>query len=237
MTSKILVIGSQHGNEVLGEQLYEYILGQKSELIPYITFVIGNPRAHRQKVRCIESDMNRSYTGDNGTYEERRAKRLLQRIVREKYDLVLDLHTTTCDQDPCIIVPGFNKTINRFLRSSHIRNVVALSPKLASNSLIGVYPQAISIEVFQGKVDEGILRHICNDIKAYISDIPGNRDKKVYYVDNLLYKNEITDSQLLKLRNFEMSEMGYIPILVGEDAYKETDYLGFKAYRKDTIKV
>ena len=66
---KILLLGSQHGNELLGEKLYQYMQTYRQELLPYVVFKIGNPEAHQKGVRYVESDMNRAYTPTPQTVE------------------------------------------------------------------------------------------------------------------------------------------------------------------------
>ena len=58
---KILIIGSIHGNEVLGEKLYAFILKNYSELAKNVAFKIGNLKAHKLNIRYIDADMNRSF--------------------------------------------------------------------------------------------------------------------------------------------------------------------------------
>jgi succinylglutamate desuccinylase len=234
---KILLLGSQHGNELLGERLHAHIKSERPELLPHVTFMIGNLRAHKQNVRYLESDMNRSYNGKSNTYEERRASRVLKSIKDEAYDLVLDLHTTTCKQPPCFIAPGTATGISRFMRASSIENVVQMSHSIVTTSLIGAYDKAISIEVNK-VLSRKLLNDLCDDIQRYINDETLDLPKKIYEINDLLKKADITTQQAKTLRNFEYSELGFYPVLVGENSYKKhTEYLGFKAYKVRVCKV
>jgi len=236
--NNILLLGSQHGNELLGEHLYSYIARKRPELLSYITYKTGNLRAHKQNVRYLESDLNRSYNGKRVTYEERRAERLLRFIKKEAFDLVLDLHTTTCVQPPCLIIPSIHSDIRDFLRATSIENVVHMSHSIVTSSLIGVYSKAVSIEVNRANVTDEMMEELCNDIARYIRRISTNQFKKVYEVRHLLKKTELSTIQAAALRNFEQSTYGYYPILIGENSYKKyTEYLGFKAYKVRVIKV
>ena len=67
----ILLLGSPHGNEILGDVLYAYIQKHRRDLLPRVTFLIGNIKAKKAGVRYIESDLNRSYNNRRSTYEER----------------------------------------------------------------------------------------------------------------------------------------------------------------------
>ncbi|MFZ2513578.1 MAG: succinylglutamate desuccinylase/aspartoacylase family protein [Candidatus Saccharimonadales bacterium] len=73
MAKKIVIVGSQHGNEPLGELLKEHM--KSYDIIPGVHFITANPRAIQAGKRYIETDMNRSFDRLD-TYEGRRASAL-----------------------------------------------------------------------------------------------------------------------------------------------------------------
>ncbi|HEU4984274.1 MAG TPA: succinylglutamate desuccinylase/aspartoacylase family protein [Nitrososphaera sp.] len=228
---RILLIGSQHGNELLGEVLQAYIHKNHRELLPYITHVTGNIKAKKAGVRFIESDLNRSYTGGRKTYEERRANKLLQLIKKGQFDLVLDLHTTTNTHiQPCLIIPSVNESIRPFLSASSIERLVLMRHPMVETSLIGSCPTAVSIEVSYRDLDDKLMSRLTSDISNFLANNFVAKKRTVYEVSQLLAKGELDSGQIRKLRNFEKSEHGFTPVLVGDNAYKKhTKYLGFKA--------
>jgi succinylglutamate desuccinylase len=228
----VLIIGSQHGNELLGEALFEYVTQHRSELLSHITYMIGNIKAKKANVRYIDSDLNRSYNGKRTGYEERRASRIMSYIHKHAFDLVLDMHTTTCEQPPCLIIPSINTTIVSFLRACSIKKVVHMNHDIVKTSLIGVCPQAVSIEVNKRALDNMLLEELCNDLSRYIHDERSESLKTVYQIGDLLKKTELSESEAATLKNFHKSSYGFYPVLVGENSYKkQTAYLGFKAYK------
>lgn len=237
--NKILLLGAQHGNELLGKQLFDYIKRERPELLPFVTYKTGNIRAYKQNVRYIESDLNRSYSGKNNTYEQRRAKRILRYIANNHFDIVLDLHTTTCEQSPCFIIPNIASGIKDFLKASSITKLVQMNHEIVSSSLIGNCPRALSIEINRREArQDATLDSLCDDIERSIHNETHVSHKTIYYVDDLLKKTELDDEEASKLRNFEYSSQGYYPILVGENSYKkQTEYLGFKAYKTQTLQL
>jgi len=229
---KILLLGSLHGNELLGKKLYDYITEIRPDIVPHVRFKIGNIKAYRKNVRQIESDMNRSYTGGTTTYEERRAATILRYIRYEAFDLVIDLHTTTCLQPPCIIIPRISDYNRRFINSSSIDKIVLMPDDISKTSLIGVCPMAVSIEVNNTEITEQLMDQFCNDIERYIHNTTCETPKTIYEIKGFLNKNEISDKDVSTLRNFEYCSFGFYPILVGENSYKKyTKYLGFKAHK------
>jgi succinylglutamate desuccinylase len=198
--------------------------------LPHITFKIGNIRAKKAGVRYLESDLNRSYNGKRSTYEERRATRILKYITARTFDLVLDLHTTTCQQPPCLIIPDVTDSVRRFVRASSITKIVLMKHDIVKTSLIGVCPQAISIEINKHGLDDNQMEHLCHDLDRYIAATSHEKSKELYDISEPLKKTELSEAQAATLQNFTLSKFGFYPVLVGENSYKaQTNYLGFKS--------
>lgn len=230
---KILLLASQHGDEHLGEKLYSYMQYNRPELLDYMEFIIANPKAREQNIRYIESDINRSYNGKLDTYEERRAAEILNIINDSSFDLVLDLHTTTIDQPPCLIMASINPANEQFIKATSITRLVIMQSPLVDTSLSGVCQQSVSVEVNHAIADD-LLNELCDDIARYIKG-KTFRATKYTYIAEPLRKSEVNANEFKKLRNFERSEAGFMPILVGENSYQKHgyDYLGFKAYERN----
>lgn len=227
---KILLLGSQHGNELLGDALYAFVKSHRKNLLPHIAYKTGNLRAKKQGVRYTESDLNRSYNNERSTYEERRAARILKYINDNKFDLVLDLHTTTCEQPPCLIIPDVTDTLRPFLCASSTTHVVLMKHDIVKTSLIGACPQAVSIEINKYRLDNEQMAALCSDMERYLKNEAYAAEKELYEIDGPLKKAEISERDALELRNFTLSKFGFYPVLVGENSYKaQTDYLGFKS--------
>jgi len=235
---KLLLLGSQHGNERLGDALYAHLQAHHTDLLPHITFMIGNPRAHKKNVRYTESDLNRSYDPTLTTYESRRARRIQSYIKKMDFNIVLDLHTTNCKQPPCIIIPTISPKNEAYLRASFIDRVVLLQNPIVKTSLIGVCTEAISIEINRDSVTTDILEQLASDIRRFLQHEALNIPRFAYLVNSLLLKSEVSASEGKTLINFEPTTRGYIPILTGENSYKQnTHYLGFKAVKQQVIKL
>jgi len=226
----ILLLGSPHGNEVLGDVLHAYIQKHRADLLPHVTFLIGNIKAKKAGIRFVESDLNRSYNGKRSTYEERRAARILRYIATHDFDLVLDLHTTTCEQPPCLIIPDVTDGVRRFVRASSTTKIVLMKHDIVRSSLIGVCPQAVSIEINDHGLSSEQMERLCHDLDRYIAAKSHDAEKELYDISEPLKKSEISESDATKLQNFTLSEYGFYPVLVGENSYKaQTNYLGFKS--------
>lgn len=231
----ILLLASQHGNELLGQKLYDYMRSCHPDLLPHITLKIANPKAHAAGVRYIESDMNRSYDQTLHTYEAKRARIIESYIKKNRFDCVLDLHTTTCEQPPCFIIEDITNDNREFIAASHITKIVLMKHDIVRASLIGHFRQALSIEVNK-VITKQLLEDLCLDIRRYIDHIQTRQKRSAYHIEGLLLKSEINQHQAATLTNFRYSSAGFVPILVGENSYKKnTEYLGFKASKETVI--
>lgn len=235
---RILIVGSQHGNELLGEKLYEYIRKQHVSAELAIEYILANPRARQLGTRLVESDMNRSYRQGGHTYEQRRAQRMLRTLRHHDFDLVIDAHTTTVDQPACIIVPDITDANRTYLASSQITNIVVMKHLYIQQSLIGNVPRAVSLEVSEAHVNDKLLDELHQDLLAYSRGIGHQSAKNVFVVDELVERASLSDDAIAKLKNFELSDAGFYPVLVGEEAYRTyTQYIGFKAPTKQRVKI
>lgn len=237
MSSKVLLVGSQHGNELLGEKLYAYIKKHMPDCLGSIDYLLANPKARAKRIRFTETDMNRSYVTHPTSYEEKRAEAVVQHITASQPTIVLDLHTTTCIQEPCFIVASITPQNRRFLGSSQIPKIVLMHHDMAKQSLIGQFDNAISIEVSVHDVTQ-VLPELARDIQRFLNGTQPYTEKQLFAASDLLLKSEITIREAGKLVNFQKSTHGFYPVLVGENSYKKnTDYLGFKATSRKTIKL
>lgn len=234
---KILILGSQHGNERLGIKLYEHIKKHRSKLEQHVSYKLANPKAFRQNVRYVETDMNRSYGEDTHSYESSRAAQILRDIDDGSFDLVLDMHTTTCDQPPCLIVDTIRQENKLFIRASTVAHIVEMRHPVVNNSLNSMRSNVVSIEANE-HVTTPLLDSLCDDIERYCQKATVNIKRYVYPITEFVTKSEINESEADKLVNFQLSLLGFYPVLVGENSYKQqTDYLGFKAYERYLFKV
>lgn len=226
---KILLLASQHGDELLGEKLYAYIKKSRPRLLTHLSYSVGNPLARKQRVRFIESDLNRSYVAIPQTYEETIAAAIMSDIKQNEYDLVLDLHTTRAQQPPCMIVFTPNETAQCFIAMSAINYVVVMKKSIAVHSLIGNADNAVSIEVEDRQLNSALYSALCDDLERFINSTEKISRKTYYEVFDFIRESDFTSTELQELRNFKKSRHGFYPVLANEPSYATTTYRGFKA--------
>lgn len=225
---KILIVAATHGDELLGIEVYKRLLQRKSPLLECIDFIIGNPRAYAAHNRHIDTDLNRCYGVDGDTYEHKRAQEIAHYIKVTTPDLVLDMHTTACKQPSCLIIsslPGEMK--QRMLASSHITNVLQVKPM---HDITTCGEDVIGYEVTNDSITDALLDEIIADLQRFLDNSRSFPSKKLFEMQDKIYKKSVTREQAATFINFEMHALGYVPIMTGDNSYKrQTDYLGFKS--------
>lgn len=128
-----------HGNEPLGIGIVEYLSKQP---IKNVSAVIANMEARRQNKRFTANDLNRSFPGDDESYEGLRAKELL--MLCQDFDVVLDFHNTHCSGNDCVFVgEKADKTLFETASYVGLKRVI-----VADYDCINKYaPNCISIEI------------------------------------------------------------------------------------------
>ncbi|HKC05053.1 MAG TPA: succinylglutamate desuccinylase/aspartoacylase family protein [Patescibacteria group bacterium] len=202
---KIQFVTGLHGNERL-PVLALASLGQNQ--------IIANPKALSKNVRFTEKDMNASFGTNGRSYEEKRAKDVLD-LINPNYR-VIDLHTFSAESDPFVIIVDL-KMLN-FAKRLGFKNIVFMKHNIKGGRALINHRNGVSIEMgnhndpksFARTVDlaSRIKRGKNLFIKTKVYEVFGIIDKPGKYFNFKKYKNEFT------------------PILSGENAY---DFYGLKA--------
>lgn len=94
----LIITSGIHGNEYSSDVLVNELLKIKPQKgrIKFINKI--NQEAYKSNKRFMESDLNRSFPGkEDGTYEERLAKKTLEKVKNADY--VLDIHSFKMDSE------------------------------------------------------------------------------------------------------------------------------------------
>ncbi len=105
-------VGATHGNEIVGvEAIVELVKFLEKENLQLdkgkISFIIGNPKAYRQRVRFIDENLNRVFTGQYAdTVESRRAEEI-SKFLKEAEGLtaLVDLHSVSVGTFSAVVYP------------------------------------------------------------------------------------------------------------------------------------
>jgi len=169
---KVAIVGGTHGNELTGIYLVKKFQ-QFPELLHRSSFecetLLANPQAIALNRRYIDRDLNRCFATEDLAnleltgYEDLLAKEIANRLGdkdRPKFDVIIDLHSTTSNMGLTILPSSrqpFNFRMAAYLTTLHPDVRVACGvrcsqddPMLRTLSLLGC-----TIEV--GAIAQGIL--------------------------------------------------------------------------------
>jgi hypothetical protein len=222
---RTLTIFCQHGGERFGALVGFELLKRGCAV------EIGNPRAFLKGTRFFETDTRKTMFISEGESYDRHQ---FDRITREcdKYDLVIDIHTTTANVGKVAILnEGDDELINVALKLGYT-NIAIMPKSIFQNTLSGnTKAKVISLEHgIDYRQDEISAVELAERIRALNDTQMTIGTVEVYHIKGTIPLN----FQEAGLQNYKFNGKidGY-PFIVGESSYKT--HAGFFADRKETV--
>ena len=175
----VIIVGGTHGNEYLGAYLIKKWQSQENKILrknilPH--YELGNPKAFELGRRYVDKDLNRCFARTflkkveenknkgkfSDTYEENLALRTFHKFKEGSVDFVIDLHTTTSNMGPTIIVSHHDalslKTVHYLKKMFPELKVICdfVEPLAENHCLFTIAPSGFLIEF--GPVPQGVLK-------------------------------------------------------------------------------
>lgn len=226
---KVLVTAGVHGNEQFGLK----VVGTLHEQLASIDAIIAHPEAVAKNVRFIETDLNRSFNGKNGSLEERIATSLVSRVKNIDPEIIIDVHTSVSDCGAVAIATSYTRQ-NHILAT--MCGMTCLVIMHTSNAFIEQFSvPSIALEFGRNLRSDKLSRQIAERIisisETGISNLTPNIP--VYEMDSVIPKSY---SKLTGIKNLEYDAVlkGF-PFLAGPDTYD--DIGGFLLRKKDVTTV
>lgn len=238
------VVGSVHGDEPCGKKAINRFIERDYDLKQPVKFIIANEEALEDNQRFLDTDLNRSFPGDNASdkHEERLAAKILEEIKGKK---VLDIHTTRSYPEPFATFTELNGVTKQILESSGVKNAV-LFPE--ESGTLHEQIDGIVIEAgYQGTEEavENAYNLIVNFLASEdIIDAEFKRsDPNIYeYYETVEGDWEFLGENFRKVKEGEIfaengakkleAEEDFYPVLMSTDGYE--GMLGFKAKKSGT---
>jgi len=142
----VAVVGGTHGNEFSGIYLLRK-WKKNAQLISRSSFstqtVFANPKAHKENKRYSDCDLNRQFLSadlddqDLANYEQSRAKAINNQLGPKgnaKTDFIIDLHNTTSNMGPSLILlqsDDFNRKMGAYVKSRMPSAVVVFEDQVS----------------------------------------------------------------------------------------------------------
>jgi len=171
---KIAVVGGTHGNEFSGIYLLKKWQKHPQSLARKdleINTLFANPKGFEQNKRYIDCDLNRQFTlsdlanDELINYEQSRAKeinKLLGPKGAAKNDFIIDLHNTTSNMGPTLILlksDDFNKKMGAYVLSKMPEAVVVFEDQIDMENhffLASIADQGVIVEI--GPQPQSVIR-------------------------------------------------------------------------------
>jgi len=165
----VLVNACTHGHEVVGLDVIDALRSiqiTKGTLL----FSVANQRARKQGVAFIESDLNRSFSGnERGTYEEQIASAMMPAL--QASDIVIDIHSTntiTQDADRMLIMTKWDEGIEDIVRVLQPPRVLVMEIN-QNNALISGAKKGIAFEY--GSNEKKTAQKVTHDIQKLLQNL------------------------------------------------------------------
>lgn len=174
--STVAIVGGTHGNELSGIYLVNQWRQQpkKVERPSFNTeLVLANQKAIENNRRYYDADLNRQFSAQSladstlANYEQSRAKVLNEQLGPKgnaKTDLIIDLHNTTSNMGPTLLIPQqgeFYSQLAAYVKTNMPEAVIFLDEADKSQDqhhlLCTMGNHGVIVEV--GPVPQGVLKH------------------------------------------------------------------------------
>jgi len=176
MIKQLAIVGGTHGNEFTGIYLLKKWQANP-ELIQRNSFVtetlFGNPQAHQENKRYVDNDLNRRFNRDElaqpglTSVEEVRAKEINELLGPKgdaRVDFIIDLHTTTSNMGPTLLLTAkgkFYSQLAAYVKMHMPQLVICCDEDHKTNDehhfLSSIAPMSVMVEV--GPVPQSVIRH------------------------------------------------------------------------------
>jgi len=187
--NNVAIVGGTHGNELAGIYLVNYWRDNEPQFIARSSFttetLLANTKAIELNKRYFDCDMNRQFSAESladmslSNYEQSRAKVINQQLGPKgnpKSDLIIDLHNTTSNMGPSLLIPQqgeFYDLLAIYMHKVMPEAVVMLDEDHIANDkhhlLSTIAKRGVIVEV--GPVPQGVLKHEVNEQMAKMTGI------------------------------------------------------------------
>lgn len=223
-----------HGDEVYGVELYNNFTASHPELAKNTCLIIGNELAYQQKIRFIDADMNRQYGSPEKSHEQDEIARVDKMLGAFEPDFIIDIHTTRRNSGVFFIVDKLDDTTKKICNMLKV-DIVIMLDEMAKGSLIGNYPNAVSLEYSLRAIAESTdtASVFANGLAKLVrGDTVDDNSQHVFTVSRLIAKHEWTAYK--DLRNYDRKPEGIALMVPKDRSEMDAEYYGFWCQEKDS---
>ena len=222
---KVTIISAMHGDEVYGIELFKQFTSAFPELKSYVQLIVGNEEAYRQQKRFIDVDMNRHYRVGDDSYESGEIKRVDQLIKDFQPDYIIDIHTTRRNSGIFFISDTINARRRQIYDMLDI-DVCIMKDSVIKQSLIGNYPNAVSLEYSLASISDTTTMTFINSLRKLLIEEKGSvNNGHLYTISKLITKQEWR--RYNSLANYDLRPEGMALMVPKDISEMDAGYYGF----------
>jgi len=223
-----------HGDEVFGKEIFDYFTNNTTQY-PGLQLILCNEEAYSHTKRFIETDLNRSYPGNQkGSHEERLAYKITPLIASTPY--MIDVHNTKTDMQMVPIISTDNEDVRAIISFTKAKYIALMPRKTQSASTIDMSLAGVGLE-FNEKYakTKAALNEVIKIVKG-ITQKKQNADKLSRTIFEIAGTIPLDVKLPKDATNFHYyKEIPGYTFLVGDNSYK--DHQGFYATKTKKIKL
>lgn len=169
--------------------------------------------------------MNRQYQAEVASYESKEIKRVNQLISRFNPDYIIDVHTTRRNSGVFFISDIVNTERQRIYDMLDI-DVCIMQDKVVKQSLIGNYPNAVSLEYSLASISEETTTKFVESLNELVLEKTSRaHNKRLYRVSRLIKKEEW--QKYKGFTNYELEPEGMALMVPKNVSEMDAEYFGF----------
>lgn len=194
---KLAIISALHGDEIIGEDIYNELINTHPELASHVILLVGNRAAHHLGKRFIDVDMNRVYADEmnnHNTVEYQEVKRLKSELKKYKPTYIIDLHSTKRNSGVFIITDKIDGKKKILRETFYSLPACIVENKIVQHSFVKYYENCISIEVSIKEINQQLICELSSFCATLIDE---SKTKKIandiapnYRVKDLIAEEE-----------------------------------------------
>lgn len=228
--NKVAIVAAMHGDEVYGIELHQRFVRAFPELQEHVQLIIGNEEAYRRQTRFIDADMNRQYRADGDAYELQQIRRVDELLGAFTPDYIIDVHTTRRNSGIFFISDAVNPRRQRIYDMLDI-DVCIIEDGVITQSLIGNYPAAVSLEYSLASISEATTAEFVASLKNLVTAAePSITNERLYTVSKLITKQDW--ERYPGLANYDIKSEGMALMVPKDTSEMDAEYFGFWCWKQ-----
>lgn len=222
---RVTILAAMHGNETYGIDLHAAFVSRYPTLKNRVQLIIGNQRAYQEKVRFVDSDLNRHYNINVDDHESAEVARIERELMQFDPDYIIDVHTTRRSSGVFFISDKLNEKRRKLCAMLPIDTCI-MADSIIHKSFIGNHDNAVSLEYSLSSISDRTTEGFIKALNEFITIKPATIDiSRIFEAKRLITQEEW--QHYPGLRNHDSKEEGIALMVPADQTEMDAEYHGF----------